>query len=62
MKLVGPEEHFVAPAGLDVHVLPLATPGLHNLRVADALRLQVEANNALADAVRADCADALRAR
>lgn len=50
---IGPER-FAAmeDVGLDVQVLSLTTPGLQNLEVRDAVRLQAAANDALADAVR----------
>lgn len=48
------DERFAAMAdtGLDVQVLSLSTPGLHNLPPRTAERLQVTANDAIADAVR----------
>lgn len=47
-------ERFAAmdDVGLDVQVLSLTTPGLQNLEVRDAVRLQAVTNDALADAVR----------
>lgn len=40
-------------AGLDVQVLSLTTPGLHNLAPRDAIALQTATNDMLADTVRA---------
>lgn len=39
-------------AGVDVHVLSLSTPGVHNLEPADAVALQRSSNDVIADAVR----------
>ena len=36
-------------AGLDIQVLSLTSPGLHNLPVGEATRLQVETNNRIAE-------------
>src|SRR6201987_423767 len=38
-------------AGLDVQVISLTSPGLHNLPAGDATRLQVETNNRIAEHV-----------
>jgi predicted TIM-barrel fold metal-dependent hydrolase len=47
----------MAKAGLDVQVLSLSTPGVQNLAPAEAVALQIAANDTLAEAVRAhpDC-------
>ncbi len=44
----------MAATGLDTQVLSLTTPGLQNLRDADAVSLQRSTNDVLADTVRAD--------
>ena len=38
-------------AGLDVQVISLTSPGLHNLPAAEATRLQVETNDRIAELV-----------
>jgi uncharacterized protein len=40
-------------AGLDVQVISLTSPGLHNLRAGEAARLQVETNDRIAELVSA---------
>jgi predicted TIM-barrel fold metal-dependent hydrolase len=40
-------------AGLDVQVISLTSPGLHDLRPSEATRLQVETNDRIAELVRA---------
>ena len=47
-------------SGVDVQVLSLTTPGVQNLEAADAVRLQVQVNDLLAQAVRA-CPDRFQA-
>jgi len=42
----------MAQTGLDVQVISLSTPGVQNLDVADAVRLQSSTNDTIADAVR----------
>jgi hypothetical protein len=39
-------------AGLDVQVISLTSPGLHNLSAAEATRLQVETNDSIAELVK----------
>lgn len=41
-------------SGVDVQVLSLTTPGVQNLKIDDAGRLQMQVNDLLADAVRAN--------
>lgn len=41
-------------SGLDVQVLSLSTPGVQNLAASDAVALQVDANDALAESVRGE--------
>jgi hypothetical protein len=41
-------------AGLDVQVISLTSPGLHNLPANEATRLQVETNDRIAELVNAD--------
>jgi predicted TIM-barrel fold metal-dependent hydrolase len=44
----------MADVGVDVQVLSLSTPGVQNLAAADAIALQIETNDALAQWVRSD--------